>query len=168
MILGLDVSTSYTGWCLLQDDGTFFDVGYLILKKMSESERMDVIEAFIRDIYLNHSLFRIFVEAPLGRSNNQNVVNLLQRWNGQVCAITYMVTRIAPELITELNARKANGIKVPKGVKGIEKKRFVLNFVRNLGIVNENKWELKRTGNYKDYCYDMADSIVVAKGGYLR
>ena len=33
MILGLDVSTSCTGWCLLKEDGSFVDLGYISLNK---------------------------------------------------------------------------------------------------------------------------------------
>jgi len=161
----MDISTSYIGWAVLSLEGELLDVGYLKLKKMSEKERIDVLVAFLKS--LTFKISRVFVEEALIMANNQFVVSMLQRFNGVCCASIYITLGVIPELITEVNARKLNKIKVPKGVKGIFKKRFVLQFIKNLGIISEDTWKYKRTGNPVDWSYDIADAVVIGRAGYL-
>jgi len=167
MILGLDASTKCVGWCLLNDDGSLHDVGYIWLEKV-KNEYDKYMKLFYALQTLTHfsENFRVFIEAPLKRSNNQNVVNILQRWNGMVCIAAFKIFKEKPVLIPELTVRKLNDIKVPKGVKGVNKKKYVLQCVQDLGIIDESKWELKRTGNPKDYSYDMCDAYCVARAGF--
>lgn len=169
MILGFDISTSCSGICVLENDGSFVDVQYVLTKDIeSYYEKVDAIIFALRNSYKIVSGPQIYVEGALGASNNQNVVNKLQRINGMACYALYLEYGIEPILIKETEARKLNGIKVPKGVKGENKKKYCLQFVRDLAIIPESKWEFKRTGNPKTFCYDMADSYLVAKAGYLN
>jgi Holliday junction resolvasome RuvABC endonuclease subunit len=172
MILGVDVSTKCIGWCILENDGSFKDVGYIWLKDLDYPEKLNKLWATLRPKMQSDMLYedwQVFVEAPLQRSNNQNVVNILQHWNGMVCAYLYKLSSgVFPTMITEHNVRKINDIKVPKGVKGVNKKKYVLQCVQELGIIPEDKWEYKKTGNPKDFCYDMADAYLVAKAGFLQ
>ncbi len=166
MILGLDASTKCVGWCLLNDDGTLYDVGYIMLDKLkNEYDKYQVLFNTLQKLVEISELLHVYIEAPLARSNNQNVVNILQRWNGMVSVAVWTIYGIKPVLIPELTVRKLNGIKVPKGVHAVHKKRYVLQVVQDLGIIDESKWELKRTGNPKDYSFDMADAYCVAKAG---
>jgi len=43
-----------------------------------------------------------------------------------------------------------------------------LQHVQKLGIIPEEKWGLKRTGNPKDWCFDQADAYVVALAGLKK
>jgi len=166
VIIGFDVSTKCIGYCLLNDDGSLYDIDYIWLDKIKgEYNKLDVVKGALQNSIKISGDASVFVEAPLGRSNNQNVVNKLQRFNGQVCLLLYQHFGVEPVLIPETTVRKLNGIKIPKGVKGQEKKKYVLKCVQDLGIIDESKWELKRTGNPKDWSYDMADSFCVAKAG---
>lgn len=168
-ILGIDASTRCVGWCLLNDDGSLHDIGYVWLGKLTnEYERIDALESALENSIKISGDVSIFIEAPLQRSNNQNVVNILQRWNGFVCSLLYWRYNVQPVLIPELTVRKLNDIKVPKGVKGKDKKMFCLHYVQSLGIIPEDKWELKRTGNPCDWSYDMADAYCVARAGFLQ
>jgi hypothetical protein len=168
MILGLDISSSCIGWCVINENEKVLDVGHLefnkkqksLYKKLHEFENL-LLE--IKDKYGQY--FKIYVESPLFGSNNQNVVNLLQRWNGMCCAQLYWTFNTEPVLIPNVSALKAVGIKVPKGVKGLERKKFILQYVQNLGIISEDRWALKKTGNPKDWCYDQADAYVIAVAG---
>jgi hypothetical protein len=170
MILSLDISTKCIGYCLLEDDGQFCDVGYLDIEKESGLYRkLDVFYEFICTIFADFkNVKKIYIEAPLARSNNQNVVNLLQRWNGFCCCVVYNVFNIEPILIEHRTARKLLGIKPPKGTKGKDLKKYILQHVRNYGIIPESKWKFKRTGNPKDYCFDMSDAFVIAKAGLIK
>jgi hypothetical protein len=164
MILGLDISSSCIGWCILTENGSFIGIGHLDLKKQkSLYDKLDKFSELIKDI--THVNVRPFVEAPLFGSNNQNVVNLLQRWNGMCCAELYRVFKKEPVLITNRDALKVSGIEIPKDFKRLERKKYILQHVQNLGIIPEESWELKKTGNPKDFCYDQADAYVVALAG---
>ena len=67
---------------------------------------------------------------------------------------------IKPEYIPAISARKKCGISIKKGVKAKEQ---VLAFL----LDNEPIFsvEYTRTGKPKPYCYDEADSLVIAKAG---
>lgn len=168
MILGIDASSSCVGWCLLVENGNYIDIGHLDLKKeKSLYKKLNMFEtiltAFIK-LY-PECQFKIFIEAPLQRSNNQFVVNLLQRWNGMICTSLYRRFHEEPTLIEQRTALKAIGLTVPKGTKGLDRKKYILKYVQDLGIIPDERWELKKTGNPKDFCYDQADAYVIALAG---
>ena len=80
-----------------------------------------------------------------------------------VCAFIYLEMGIASILVNSSHARNVAGIKVPRKQKA---KEVVLTYIKECGIFPEDKWEYKKTGKIKDYCYDMADSFVVAFAGF--
>jgi len=169
MIFSLDISTACIGWCLLNDDGTYVDIGYLeFKKKTSLYEKLGYFKELIMSILCQETPggLNVYVEAPLARSNNQNVVNLLQRWNGMCCAVIYDVLKKEPALLGQRTALKTLGIKVPKGVKGKDRKKYILQYVKNFGLIPEEKWANKKTGNPKEWCFDMADAFIVARAVY--
>lgn len=168
MLVGFDVSTSTIGYTLLHDTGQFHSIGYLRLDKIKNYyKKLDKVEELFAQLK-KENITKIFMEEALGRSNNQFTINLLQRWNGMVCVCIYKQFNIEPQLIPELTARKLNGIKVPKGIRGVDKKRFCLTFVKQQGTIPDSVWEYKKTGDYKMTCYDMCDSFIIAKAGYLN
>jgi len=168
MILGLDISSAYIGWCLLSEIEHFIDIGYLDLRKdKTLYKKLDKFSEFLTSLkkpYVAAQL-KVFIEAPLPRSNNQNVVNLLQRWNGFCCTEVYRILETEPTLVTNRDALNIAGITIPKGVKGLDRKKNILTYVQSLGIIPEDKWELKKTGNPKDWCFDQADAYVVSIAG---
>ena len=168
MIVGLDISTSCIGWCTLKDDGSYVDVGHIEFKKHNSLyTRLEVFRAFLEELFLEstESKLRFFIEAPLARSNNQNVVNLLQRWNGMCCAMVYEFFSGEPILVDQRSALKFLGIKVPKGVKGKDRKKYILQYIKDLKVIPDDKWDVKKTGNPKEWCFDQADAYVVARYG---
>jgi hypothetical protein len=166
-IIGFDISTKCVGVCVLNDDGSFSFLDYIWLEReKDEYKRIDLFEEGVRNSCGILTAPRIFVEAPLMRSNNQNVVNILQRHNGMCCLCLYRMFGMNPELIAETDVRKLNNIKVPKGVKGIDKKKYVLKYVQDLALIPESRWELKKTGNPRDQSFDMADAFCVARAGF--
>jgi len=168
MILSFDISTSCIGWCLFYDDGEFSDVGYLELKKIkSLYQKLDKFRELLDMLNCRETPggTKIYVEAPLQRSNNQNVVNLLQRWNGMCCVVIYDRFKEEPVLLDQRTSLKELGIKIPKGVKGKERKKYILRFVQDLDIIPEDRWAVKRTGNPCDWCYDQADAFIIALAG---
>jgi len=171
MILGFDISTRYIGWCILDDSGRFVDIGHLDLTKEEDfyAKVDSFCSLFSGDIMWGHKYYTVFVEEPVkmfkSNASMAQTIALLQRFNAACCYEIYKILGTKPTLIMEPSARKKAGIKVPKGVKGKDKKKFVLEHIQSLGVVPENKWVLKRTGNPKDWCFDQADAFVVALAG---
>lgn len=164
MIIGLDISTRYVGYCVLQDDGSFVKVGHLDLSKEKNLyKKLDLFHVFFTTFPVE---YQVFVESPLQRSNNQNVVNLLQRWNGMLCSVLYRhFDSKEPIMIEQRTALKELGIKIPKGIKGKDRKKYILQWVKDRGIIPEDNWAVKRTGNPKDWCFDRADAYIIAASG---
>lgn len=169
MLLGLDVSTKRIGWTVLDLQGKYVDIGYVNLEKcVRETDR---IQKFLDELSFLHSeyeLTKVFVEAPLKGSNNLNVVNKLQRWNGMVCCVVYLTTGIESVLLEQRDVLRDMGVIVPKGVKGTDRKKFILQCVKGYDIVPLDKWQKTSKGNPKNFCFDQADSFLVAKAGFLN
>src|SRR5690606_31659677 len=109
MILGLDASTKCVGWCVLQDDGKFLEVGYIWLDKIqNEYDKYVCVKDALQALQKFSENFDVYIEAPLQRSNNQNVVNILQRWNGMVCIAVHETLKVKPTLVPETEVRKLN------------------------------------------------------------
>ena len=163
--LGLDISTKCVGWCTLTETGEFVKVGHLDLSaEKGLYKKLDLFRSFFKRF--DPDGYRVIVEAPLQRSNNQNVVNLLQRWNGMCCGVLYQWFDLRePTLIEQRTALKELGIKVPKGVKGPDRKKYILQCVQGCDKIPESSWEVNRNGNPHAWCFDQADAYVIAKAG---
>lgn len=171
MILGLDISTSIIGWCLL-DESEVEDIGHIDLTKIKDFyDKCDEFWKFLDFLKCLYPIdnLKVFIEEPVKMfKSNQSMaqtISILQRFNATCCYLIYREFDIKPTLIMESRARKLCNIKVPKGVKGKEKKQFVFERVKKEKSISEIKWAYKRTGNPKDFCYDQADAFVVAKAG---
>lgn len=169
MILGLDVSTSITGCCLLDDDGEY-EAGWAV--KLSKHK--DFIEKCnILNYNLSHEMqdvTHVFMEDKLsgfsaGRTMQQTLMKLAS-FHG---AVRYMVAGYAtftPILIhpsTVKATMKKDGLIIPKGA---DKKRLTVDFVRK--EIPEFPYEETRNGNPRPQCYDIADAYCVARAGYLK
>jgi len=168
MILGLDINTVIVGWCLLKDDGNFHNIGFVDLKDYADLyDKADKLFDFVENELSQLKNLKIFIEAPLSRSNNQNVVNLLQRWNGMCCELLYGRLSVKPALIEHRTARKALSVSPPRDIKGPQVKQFLFNKIKELGNIPERNWYYKKTGLPKEFCYDQVDAYITAKAGFL-
>ena len=170
MILGLDISTSITGYTILDNDGVVVEIGHIDLRK--HKNFFDKARA-CRDIFLaldkssKSWIKHIYVEQSLqsfrsGYSSAQTL-SLLSRFNGVLSWICSELFDSDPQYLAATSARKAVGIKVPKGKKA---KEVVLQFV----VDNEATFDIQYTrhGNPKPGYTDRADSYVIAKAGWLN
>lgn len=169
MILGFDISTSCIGWCLLKDDGSFYRIGHIDLKKEKDFfNKCTIFNRFVVNNFIDDrvSIKNVWVEEPVkmfqSNASMAQTITKLQRFNATCCWLIYSYFRIKPNLIMASSARKQAGIKVPRGS---DTKNFILSSVQNFGIIPEEEWEYKKTGKPKDWCYDKADAFVVALAG---
>ena len=168
MILGLDVSTSITGY-------TIVDNGKIILNGAWDTRKYK--NFFDKVVHVKNGLDKIrkeygtritavYIEQSLQsfRSgfSSAKTLSTLSRFNGIVSWLVFDQYGIQPEYIAATSARKLCGIKVSRGQKA---KQVVLNFL----LDNEPSFviDYTRNGNPKPESYDKADSIVIAKAGVI-
>lgn len=181
MILGLDVSTSCTGWSLVDGDGRLIDQGFVLLQKLPSSyKKAAAVEELLRLIHAGNKIERIFIEENLQSFrrgfSSAKTLSTLARFNGIVSLLSYQVFSIEPDHVNVNSARRTLGIKLVKAKKcGISTKDQVLAWARSQVSAHSFDWPIKqlksgpRKGQRIDDpgCYDIADAYVVARTGAL-
>ena len=168
MILGLDVSTSITGYTLLDADKINLNGAWDTRKYKDFFEKVIHVKKGLEQIQNEHGeqITAVYIEQSLQsfRSgfSSAKTLSTLSRFNGIVSWIVFDQYKIKPEYIAATSARKLCGIKVPRGQKA---KQVVLKFL----LDNEASFviDYTRNGNPKPESYDRADSLIIAKAGVI-
>ena len=165
MILGLDVSTSITGATLLNEKGeVVYNDAWDTRKFKNFFRKAEEIDTKIGLLPVTPT--RVYIEQSLQsfRSgfSSARTLSTLSKINGIVSWICYRRYAIEPEYLAATSARKKCGILVPRGTKA---KEVVLKYI--LDNVPEVTIEYTKHGNPKPQCYDMSDSWVIARAGWL-
>lgn len=182
MILGVDVSTSITGFAVIAEGVLVYYDSIDLRKYKNIFAKTIAIKEKILDLYemyqLNNDdnssagfgdskfpIEHIYVEQPFTFFNSggssAKTMAALQRFNGIVSWLLYEIFEIEPKFIGATSARKAVGIKVPRGQKA---KQVVLQHL--LDTEPAFKIEYTKHGNPKPESYDRADAIIIAKAGF--
>ena len=179
MILGLDISTSITGWCLLEKSGKFHSMGFVDLKKQKGMFLKSIrVKEFLDEISKNIQIDKVFIEENLqsfrsGFSSAQTL-STLARFNGVVSYLCFDKFKTEPFFLNVNSSRKKLGIKVEREkVCGISTKQQVLNWASM--SLPDYEWPTKKlkSGPRKGQvvleqgCYDMADAYVIALAGSM-
>ena len=167
MILGLDLSSSITGLCILDSDGNIALKDYIDLRKEETFfDKINLAKGRLLNILKENNIEQIWIEQSLqafrpGLSSAKTLLTLA-KFNGIISWILYEHTGIMPDYIGASSARKKCEIKIPRGEKA---KKVVLNFL----LDNEPSFVVEYTkfGNVKQHFFDIADAIVIAKAGFL-
>ena len=170
MIFGLDISTSITGFTVLNDEGeVIVNEAWDLRKYKNIFEKASIIKEELFKVHYTAYMSpkAIFIEQSLQsfRSgfSSAKTLSTLSRFNGIVSWMCFSEFGVEPEYIAATSARKAAGVKVPRGVKG---KEAVLKYVLdNVPAVSIN---YTRFGNPRPECYDKADSWVIARAGWSQ
>ena len=176
-ILGLDISTSCTGWCILSDDGKIVDIGYIDLsKKEGLFEKASEVESYITNLSKDWPIDKVFIEENLqsfrsGFSSAQTI-STLSKFNGIVSFVCFKVFSSEPVFFNVNSARKILGIKlVRKKDGGLPTKEQLREWAeRNV----DYSWPVKvlKSGPRKGLTvpdpksYDMIDAYIVCKAGF--
>ena len=180
MILGIDISSSITGFAVVAEGELVYYDSIDLRKHKNIFDKTIAIKEKLLDIYEmyqceNESAFRvggsefpiehIYIEQSLhmfmsGKSSAKTL-STLTRFNGIVSWLVFELFEIRPEFIGATSARKQAGIKVPRGQKA---KQVVLQYL----LDNEPAFKIEYTkhGNPKPESYDRADAIIIAKAGW--
>ena len=165
MILGLDVSTSITGVCVMDSSGKILLADHIDLKKFddfySKATRVKQYLSFVQNKY---STEKIIIEKSLQtfRSgfSSAKTLSTLASFNGLISWFCYDIFGIKPEHVSASTARKKMGIKSKKGENA--KKLVFEEIAINRELINP---EYTKFGNPKSYFYDICDAIVIANYG---
>tara|TARA_R110000824_G_scaffold28652_14_gene96136 strand:+ start:11841 stop:12368 length:528 start_codon:yes stop_codon:yes gene_type:complete len=168
MILGLDISTSITGYTLLDGDKVILNGAWDTRKYKDFFEKVVHVKAGLEDIHkqFGKQIGAVYIEQSLQsfRSgfSSAKTLSTLSRFNGIVSWLVFDKFKIKPEYLAATSARKLCGIKIPRGEKA---KPVVLKFL----LDNEPSFviDYTRYGNPKPESYDRADSLVIAKAGVI-
>ena len=184
-ILGLDISTSCTGWCVMDTecplDVRNIELGYILISKEKGSYRkaQKVLET-LKEIQAKHQIEKIFIEENLqtfrtGLSSAKTLATLA-RFNGIVSYLCEEVFKRQPFFLNVNNARKSVGLQLIRKSKGGKPtKEQVMDWVCTQ-LTDDNIWPKKtlKSGPRKGIvildpvCYDMADAYVISRAGLMN
>lgn len=174
--LGLDISTSCTGWCIVTSEGSFVDMGYIPLSnKLSSYHKAQVVLERLSSLHTQYRITSVYIEENLqafrpGFSSAKTLLTLA-RFNGIISYLAQQEFTCPPEYINVNVARKAVGLKIISKKKGGKPtKEQVFDWVDNKVTY---RWPLKtlKSGPRKDTkildpgCFDSADAYVIAMAG---
>jgi len=168
MILGLDISTSITGYTVLDYDGNILVCDHIDLRKEKDFfKKIEIVSSRLEVINDAYEIEQVYVEQSLqsfrsGFSSAQTL-SLLSKINGIVSWLCYNMFYGEPKYLAATSARKLCGIRIPKGQKA---KKVSLQFV--VDNVPGFEVEYTRHGNPKAGYADRSDSYVIAKAGWIR
>tara|TARA_R110000824_G_scaffold40788_4_gene121894 strand:+ start:1086 stop:1619 length:534 start_codon:yes stop_codon:yes gene_type:complete len=163
VFIGFDISTSIIGVTCINKDGTIILCDHCDLRKKNGLfEKAEALKEFLENRrYLQAIVQEIWIEQPFtffksGRSTAKTMATL-QRFNGMASLVIYGVFGMEPQYVGANEARKLNGIRIPRGTKAKEE---VLKFI--LDKVPEFDVQYTKYGNPKAGYGDRADSLVIA------
>ncbi len=174
-VLGLDISTSCVGWCVLDaETGSVEAASAIVLKDIKcVFEKALRVKESLQTITLEYNVDNIAIEENLqafrpGFSSAKTIVTLA-RFNGIVSWLSYKCTKVKPDFINVNHARKAVGLKIDRK-SDLSTKEQVLEWVKTNGM-QDFLWPMKtlksgpRKGRviFDDSCYDISDAFVIAK-----
>jgi len=158
MILGLDISSSIVGYCVIDDDENICDISYIDLRSIEDI--FDKVKYVIQNLFIikkNYDITKIGIEDFLqkfafGKSNIKTIIKLSQ-----------INTLVSYEIFTNFgmrpiffNSRSAR--KIVLGKSHNKKETFQI-ISQKYDSIN---WPKKKNGTYADQAYDMSDSLIIS------
>lgn len=178
--VGLDISTSVVGVCLITPSGQMKKIDAIKLtstKYKDHYDKADVVRLYdlidsetqqIRNIYVEESHMRF---TP-GFSSAKTLFSLAT-FNGIVCQIIYSKYGIKPIKVGVRTARKALSIKIDRKDKTKNNKEKVFDIVRSMNPDFPWAQHVAKTGKrkgqtvYSNHNFDMCDAWVICRGGQI-
>lgn len=132
MVLGIDVSTSCTGFAFVDEVGKLIEASFVELSNYDNIfDKANVVKKEIERYYSKYKIEVVAIEENLssfrrGLSSAHTLITLA-RFNGIACYMSYVVTGTHPAIIPVNEARKKLGIR--KAKKGEDAKEIVKEWV---------------------------------------
>ncbi|NBP00705.1 MAG: hypothetical protein EBU90_11355 [Proteobacteria bacterium] len=178
--LGLDVSTTITGICILDPKIIPDDRGSHILyldrvefkKCKTLWEKADLIAFEMHELLRKFpGEYTVALEEPLmgfrtGMSSAATITTLM-RFNGIVSYISREIFKVDPQYIASSSARKLCGIKMQKtSIAGMSGKEQVFKYMSENDLKHID-WPKKKNGEAVDWSRDATDAYVIARAATL-
>ena len=165
MILGLDISTSKIGYCILDNNKKIIVNEFMKLKPLQLEDRAEIFYEFLSVLNKKHNIEHVFIEEPFtmfgGGRTTAGTMAKLQRFNGMCSFAVRRIFKINPELIPANKARKSVGLKIKRGE---DTKKKIIEWVETK-YPKDFVYELTSYGNPKPGTDDKADAVVIALAG---
>lgn len=191
IILGLDVSTSCTGICVVDSEIKPDAKGSHILRLEAIEfkgcvtlwDKADVVVSELHKLYKvlvgrDQGQFenirvidRVVLEEPLmgfrpGMSSAQTISTLM-RFNGITSFLARNIFQCEPEYIGSAHARKLCGIKLQRtALGGPQKEQVFAHMAAN--DLKHVQWPLKKSGKMVDWSRDACDAYVIARAASIN
>lgn len=177
-IIGLDVSTSVVGFCVLESsDRSIVELGHVSLKNIDGLfQKVDYVVPKIAAILVGHSISKCWVEEAVmmfsaGMSSAQTIL-ILAKFNALV---SYHVRNQLGDAnivwVKPTEARKTCGLimttKAKAGGKS-QKEQVYSQLTSPTGLLSHIAFPLTKTGKPKPENFDEADAYVVAYHGAVK
>ena len=175
MILGLDVSTSSTGWSVLDGGGNLIEMGSFRLDKLEGLfNKADAVNRGLIDLKNKYpGISRVSIEEPLqgfrrGLSSASTLLTL-GRFNGMVSWQSFVVFGFEPIFFNSSVARNGLGIKINKSRDTKDQIMEWVEVVTGTQLPRRTVKVGKKTGQviYDNGVNDAADAYVMARAAYL-
>lgn len=179
MILGIDISTSCTGFCVLNEDGVVIDFSYVDLKKVENFfDKVKKVKFHIMHLTVKYSIDEIIVEEFLqafrtGFSSASTLFKLA-KFNGIIQWICYDHFNIETNSLNVNSARKLAGIKIIRKSEVSTKDQVLEQVIAEVGENHTWPRKILKSGPRKGQeivdknSYDMADAYVIAKARWIE
>lgn len=174
MILGLDVSTSSTGWAILDDSGTLVEMGSFKLTKHDNLfDKAQAVREGLLVLKQKHQVTKISIEEPLqgfrrGMSSAHTLLTLA-RFNGIVSWLAFDVFSVKPIFFDSTSARRGLGIRIDKARDTKDQIMEWVEVVTGQPLPRRIATTGKRKGMtlFAAGVNDAADAYVMARAAYL-
>jgi Holliday junction resolvasome RuvABC endonuclease subunit len=170
MILGLDISTTIVGVSVIDSDGNLILSDHWDISKINTLfEKAEVIGSNLWQVKNDYAISSVFIETALkkffpGKSRADTIIKLA-KFNGVVSWLSFETFGFEPTFINVNTARTLYGLSFPRGTKGPQRKKMVIEAVKEKEKTAFT-FEMARGGkNYKKGTDDRADAIVIARAG---
>lgn len=163
--ISLDISTAIIGYAIWQDQ-SLIKYGHINLTKIEKDPflKLDVAKTELIKLCQANGVTHMVAEAALQKftagKSSAATMNLLMAFN---FALSYEIrcAKIEVSHVSFAHARKLTGIQFVKKSKPKDKKELIRQYCEKKYpfIV----WEKKKTGTYKDACFDTSDAIILGE-----
>lgn len=177
-VLGLDISTSTIGYCVIEsDDRSIVELGHISLKNVEGLfNKVDFTVPKIAALIVGLSVSKAYVEEAVmmftaGMSSAQTILTLA-KFNA---LISYHVRNQLGDAnlvwVKPNEARKTCGLVMTTKAKAggaSQKEQAFSQLTAPNGLLSHVKWDMTKTNKVKPESYDRADAFVVAYHGAVN
>jgi hypothetical protein len=184
--IAFDISTTCIGVSVLGLGGKHIDSGYVKFKdskKVSDKDKLflraSTFKTYLDGIKEKYEVKNIFIETPLGNSNNRFTANLLTKFNGMCSMVLFEKFEVSPQYINvyeirrylcpeflNTSKRNKNGDYPHQMPKGVDAKVYIWNRIKDW--FPDIEWEYNSKGKLTAYNFDRSDAIAVNLASMIR